>query len=77
MKIKNETRRFLWDIRYDTGKSDKNSKSLRIIKQIFDARRRKIYARGLSQVNPNNLIERLQLLILAKKLFLLVYIMNF
>ena len=41
MKMKKETIRSLLDIRYDTGESDMKSKTLRIIKQIFDAGRRK------------------------------------
>ena len=61
----NKMKRFLKDIRYDLGKGDKKSARYRTIKRIMGAKD-DVYGRGLNS-NPNNLIERLELLILATK----------
>ena len=61
----NKIKRFLKDIRYDLGKGDKKSARYRIIKRILEARD-DIFGRGLNG-NPNNLVERLELLILETK----------
>ena len=53
------------DIRYDLGKGDKKSARYRTIKRIMDVRD-DIFGRGLNG-NPNNLVERLELLILETK----------
>ena len=55
-------KRFLKDIRYDLGKGDKKSARYRTIKRVMEVRDDK-FGRGLNG-NPNNLVERLELLIL-------------
>ena len=63
----NKVKRFLKDIRYDLGKGDKKSARYRTIKRII-AVKDDVYGRGLnSNPDPNNLIERLELLILETK----------
>ena len=61
----NKIKRFLKDIRYDLGKGDKKSARYRTIKRIMGAKD-DVYGRELNS-NPNNLIERLELLILETK----------
>ena len=61
----NKIKRFLKDIRYDLGKGDKKSARYRTIKRIMEVRD-DIFGRGLNG-NPNNLVERLELLILETK----------
>ena len=61
----NKIKRFLKDIRYDLGKGDKKSARYRTIKRIMGVRD-DIFGRGLNG-NPNNLVERLELLILETK----------
>ena len=61
----NKIKRFLKDIRYDLGKGDKKSARYRTIKRIMEVRD-DIFGRGLNE-NPNNLVERLDLLILETK----------
>ena len=61
----NKIKRFLKDIRYDLGKGDKKSARYRPIKPIMEVRD-DIFGRGLNR-NPNNLVERLELLILETK----------
>ena len=61
----NKNKRFLKDIRYDVGKGDKKSARYRTIKRIMQVRD-DIFGRGLNG-NPNNLVERLELLILETK----------
>ena len=61
----NKIKRFLKDIRYDVGKGDKKSARYRTIKRIMEVRD-DIFGRGLNG-NPNNLVERLELLILETK----------
>ena len=61
----NKIKRFLKDIRYDLGKGDKKSARYRPIKPIMEVRD-DIFGRGLNG-NPNNLVERLELLILETK----------
>ena len=61
----NKNKRFLKDIRYDLGKGDKKSARYRTIKRIMGAKD-DVYGRGLNS-NPNNLVERLELLILETK----------
>ena len=58
-------RRFLKDITYDLEKRDKKSARYRTIKLIMEVRD-DIFGRGLND-NPNNLVERLELLILETK----------
>ena len=63
----NKIKRFLKDIRYDVGKRDKKSARYRTIKRIMGVKD-DVFGRGLnSNPNPNNLVERLELLILATK----------
>ena len=63
----NKIKRFLKDIRYDLGKGDKKSARYRTIKRIMGAKG-DVYGRGLnSNPDPNNLIERLEFLILETK----------
>ena len=63
----NKIKRFLFDIGYDLGKGDKKSARYRAIKLIIGVRD-DVYGRALnSKANPNNLIERLDLLILETK----------
>ena len=70
----NKIKRFLKDIRYDLGKGDKKSARYRTIKRIMGAKD-EVYGRGLNSspdqgncfADPNNLIERLELLILETK----------
>ena len=63
----NKIKRFLFDIRCDLGKGDKKSARYRTIKRIMGAKD-DVYGRGLnSKPDPNNLIERLELLILETK----------
>ena len=69
----NKFKRFLKDIRYDLGKGDKKSARYRTIKRIMGIKD-DVYGRGLNSnpnqqschhyVDPNSLIERLELLIL-------------
>ena len=61
----NKIKRFLKDIRYDLGKGDKKSARYRTIKRIMEVRD-DIFGRKLNG-NPNNLVERLELLILETK----------
>ena len=61
----NKIKRFLKDIRYDLGKGDKKSARYRTIKRIMEVRD-DIFGGGLND-NPNNLVERLELLILETK----------
>ena len=61
----NKIKRFLKDIRYDLGKRDKKSARYRKIKRIMEVSD-DIFGRGLND-NPNNLVERLELLILETK----------
>ena len=63
----NKIKRFLFDIRYDLGKGDKKSARYRAIKRIMGVKD-DIYGSALnSNPDPNNLIERLELLILETK----------
>ena len=72
----NKTKRFLKDIRYDLGKGDKKSARYRTIKRMMGAKD-DVYVRGLNSnpdqqschhyVDPNNLIGRLELLIIETK----------
>ena len=77
----NKIKRFLKDIRYDLGKGDKKSARYRTIKRIMEVRD-DIFGRGLNTnqqschhyvdqgtcfADPNNLVERLELLILETK----------
>ena len=77
----NKMKRFLKDIRYDLGKGDKKSARYRTIKRIIEVRD-DIFGRGLDTnqqschhyvdqgtcfADPNNLVERLELLILETK----------
>ena len=75
----NKIKRFLFDIRYDVGKGDKKSCRYRTIKSILLGKDG-VFGRGSnsiceagslidireagSQINPNSLVERLELLIL-------------
>ena len=61
----NKIKRFLKDIRYDLGKGDKKIARNSTIKRIMVVRDG-IFGRGLNG-NPNNLVERLELLILETK----------
>ena len=61
----NKSKRFLKDIRYDLGKGDKKSARYRTIKRIMEVRD-DIFGRELNG-NPNNSVERLELLILEIK----------
>ena len=61
----NKIKRFLKDYRYDLGKGDKKSARYRTIKRIMEVRD-DVFGRGLNG-NPNNLVERLELLILETK----------
>ena len=61
----NKIKRLLKDIRNDLGKGDKKSARYRIIKRIMEVRD-DIFGRELNE-NPNNLVERLELLILETK----------
>ena len=61
----NKIKRFLKYIRYDLGKGDKKSARYRTIKRIMEVRD-DIFGRGLNG-NTNNLVERLELLILETK----------
>ena len=75
-KMKTKLKVFLLDIRYDLGKGDKKSAGYRAIKRIMGVKD-DIYGRGLNSnpnqqsclhyVDPNNLVERLELLILETK----------
>ena len=63
----NKIIRFLKDIRYDVGKGDKKSARYRKIKRIMGVKD-DVFGRGLkSNPKPNNLVERLELLILETK----------
>ena len=63
----NKIKRFLKDIRYDVGKGDKKSARYRTIKRIIGVKE-DVFGRSLnSNPNPNNLVERLELLILKTK----------
>ena len=72
----NKIKRFLKDIRNDLGKGDKKSARYRTIRRIIGMKDY-VYGRGLNNnpnqqnchhyVNPNSLIERLELLILETK----------
>ena len=69
-------KRFLKDIRYDLGKRDKKSARYRKIKRIIGIKD-DVFGRGLNSnpnqqschhyVDPNNLIERLEIIILETK----------
>ena len=61
-------KKFLRDIRYDTGKGNKKSTRYRTIKRILE-NRGYYYGRSLTEdeVQVNGLIERLELLILETK----------
>ena len=61
----NKFKRFLKDFRYDLGKGDKKSARYRTIRRIMGAKD-DVYGKGLIS-NPNNLVERLELLILETK----------
>ena len=61
----NKIKKFLRDIRYDLGKGDKKSARYRTRKRIMEVRD-DIFGRGLNG-NPNNLVERQELLILEIK----------
>ena len=61
----NKIKKYLKDIRYDLGKGDKKSARYRTMKRIMEVRD-DIFGRGLNG-NPNNLVERLELLILETK----------
>ena len=61
----NKIKRFLKDIRYDLGKGDKKSGRYRTIKRIMEVRD-DIFGRVING-NPNNLVERLEILILETK----------
>ena len=61
----NKIKRFLKNIIFDVGKGDKKSARYRTIKRIMEVRD-DIFGRGLNS-NPNNLVERLELLILETK----------
>ena len=66
--------RFLYDIRYDLGKGDKKSSRYRAIKRLIGVKD-DVYGRGLNSTpdqgncyaDQNNLVERLELLILETK----------
>ena len=63
----NKIIKFLFDMAYDLGKRDKKSARYRAIKRIMGVKD-DVYGRGLiSNPNPNNLVERLELLILETK----------
>ena len=63
----NKIKRFLYDIGYDLENGDKKSARYRAIKRIIGVRD-DVYGRGLnSNPDPNNLVERLELLILETK----------
>ena len=63
----NKLKRFFKDIRCDLGKGDKKSARYKTIKRIIGAKD-DVYGRGLnSNPDPNNLMERLELLILETK----------
>ena len=63
----NKIKKFLFDIGHDLGKGDKKITRYRTIKHIIVIKD-DVYARGLnSNLDPNSLIERLELLILETK----------
>ena len=64
----NNIKRFLKDIRYEVGKGDKKSTRYGTMKRIMGIKDN-VFGRGLnsSNPNPNNLVERLELLILETK----------
>ena len=63
----NKIKRFLKDIRYDVVKGDKKKARYRTIKRIMWVKDN-VFGRGLnSNPNPNNLVERLELLIIETK----------
>ena len=63
----NKIKRFLKDFRYDLGKGDKKSARYRAIKRIIGVKD-DVSGSGLnSKANPNNLVERIKLLILETK----------
>ena len=62
-----EIRGFLKDIRYDTRKADKKSSRFRTIKRLLMMRREGALEKSLSEVNPYNLLERIELFILESK----------
>ena len=72
----NKIKKFLLEIRYDLGKRDKKSGRYRAIKHIIGVKD-EVFGRGLNSnpnqqschhyVDPNSLIERLELLILETK----------
>ena len=61
----NNIKRFLKDIRYDLGKGDKKSARYKTKKRIMEVGD-DIFGRGLND-NLNNLVERLELIILETK----------
>ena len=63
----NNIKRFLKDIRYDVGKGDEKSARYRTIKRIMGVKN-DVFGSGFnSNPNPNNLVERLKLLIQETK----------
>ena len=63
----NKIKRFLFDIKSDLGIGDKKNARYRAIKRIIGVKD-DVYGCGLnSKANPNNLIERLELLKLETK----------
>ena len=63
----NNIKRFLKDIRYDVGKRDEKSARYRTIKRIMGVKD-DVFGSGFnSNPNPNNLVERLKLLIQETK----------
>ena len=74
-EVENKIKRFLFDFKYDIGTGDKKSSRNRTIKSI-PLGKDGIFGRGLNSIyeagslidfNPNNLVERLELLILETK----------
>ena len=63
----NKIKRFLLDIRYELGKGDKKSSRYGTIKRILGVKDDVFGGRLNSKPNPNNLVERLELLILETK----------
>ena len=71
----NKIKRFLFDIKYDTGKSDKKSSRYGTIKSVLLGKDG-VFGRGLNSIckagslihiKPNNIVEKLELLILETK----------
>ena len=71
-----QIKKFLKDIKYDVGKGYKKSARYRTIKSKMGVKD-DVFGRGLnSNSNPNNLVERLELLMLDTKLVLTDYMMK-